>query len=254
MTEESHPKRLKKELSFFSVFAIALGTTLSAGFFLLPGLAFEQAGPAVILSYLIAGLLMIPAMLSIVELATAMPRAGGAYYFLDRSLGPLAGTIGGLGTWLALTLKTAFALVGMGAYLGIFFPQAPMMLIACGCAIFFGILNLWGSSKTGKFQIFLVIGLLVILTWFIGWGGMQIDFSHFQDFLGKGGGAIFSTAGLVFISYVGVTNVASISEEVKNPERNLPLGVFTALIFAVFIYVVGVAVMVGHVPAEVMSG
>lgn len=254
MTEESHPKRLRKELSFFSVFAIALGTTLSAGFFLLPGLAFEQAGPAVILSYLIAGLLMIPAMLSIVELATAMPRAGGAYYFLDRSLGPLAGTIGGLGTWLALTLKTAFALVGMGAYLGVFFPDAPMTLIACGCAIFFGLMNLWGSSKTGKFQIFLVIGLLVILTWFIGWGGMQINFSHFQGFLGKGGGAIFSTAGLVFISYVGVTNVASISEEVKDPERNLPLGVFTALIFAVFIYVVGVAVMVGHVPAVELTG
>lgn len=254
MTDESHPKRLRKELSFFSVFAIALGTTLSAGFFLLPGLAFEQAGPAVILSYLLAGLLMIPAMLSIVELATAMPRAGGAYYFLDRSLGPLAGTIGGMGTWLALTLKTAFALVGMGAYLGVFFPQAPMTLIACGCAIFFGLMNLWGSSKTGKFQILLVIGLLVILIWFIGWGGMQINFSHFQDFLGKGGGAIFSTAGLVFISYVGVTNVASISEEVKDPERNLPLGVFTALIFAVFIYVAGVAVMVGHVPKEELAG
>ena len=108
--------RLRKELSLFSVFAIATGTTLSAGFFLLPGLAAEQAGSAVILCYMIAGALVVPPMLSIVELATAMPRAGGAYYFLDRSLGPLAGTIGGLGIWLALVLKASFALIGMGAY------------------------------------------------------------------------------------------------------------------------------------------
>ncbi len=107
-------KRLKKELSLFGVYAIATGTTLSAGFFLLPGLAAAEAGPAVVLCYLIAAVLLLPATFSIVELATAMPRAGGAYYFLDRSLGPLAGTIGGFGTWLALVLKSAFALVGMG--------------------------------------------------------------------------------------------------------------------------------------------
>jgi basic amino acid/polyamine antiporter, APA family len=71
----------------------------------------------VALAYLVAAVFILPAMLSVAELATAMPRAGGAYYFLDRSLGPLVGTVGGLGTWLALVLKSAFALVGMGAYL-----------------------------------------------------------------------------------------------------------------------------------------
>ena len=81
-------QKLKKELSLFGVYAIATGTTLSAGFFLLPGLAAAEAGPAVVLCYLIAAALLVPAMFSIVELATAMPRAGGAYYFLDRSLGP----------------------------------------------------------------------------------------------------------------------------------------------------------------------
>ena len=97
MADLHKPRRLKKELSLFSVYAIATGTTLSAGFFLLPGLAAAEAGPAVVLSYIIAAAFLVPAMLSIVELATAMPRAGGTYYFLDRSLGPLAGTVGGLG-------------------------------------------------------------------------------------------------------------------------------------------------------------
>ena len=107
--------RLPKELKLRDVYTIATGATLSAGLFLLPGLAAEQAGPAIVLCYMLAAVPLVPAMLAVVELATAMPRAGGAYYFLDRSLGSLAGTIGGLGTWLALVLKTAFALVGIGA-------------------------------------------------------------------------------------------------------------------------------------------
>ena len=98
-------KKLKKEIGLLGVFSIAAGTTLSAGFFLLPGLAAQQAGPALILAYVLAAIPLIPAMLSVVELATAMPKAGGVYYFLDRSLGPLVGTIGGIGTWLALILK-----------------------------------------------------------------------------------------------------------------------------------------------------
>ncbi|MFQ6114766.1 MAG: amino acid permease, partial [bacterium] len=87
----SKTKRLKKELTLFNVYALATGATLSSGFFLLPGLAAAQAGPAVTLSYLIAALHLIPAVFSMAELSTAMPRAGGIYYFLDRSMGPLLG-------------------------------------------------------------------------------------------------------------------------------------------------------------------
>ena len=69
---------------------------------------------------LLASTLVVPAMLSKAELSTAMPRAGGDYYFLDRSMGPMAGTVGGFGTWLSLVFKSAFALIGMGAYLHLF--------------------------------------------------------------------------------------------------------------------------------------
>jgi len=251
--------RLRKELSLLGVYAIATGTTLSAGFFLLPGLAAELAGPAVVLSYVIAALLVVPAMLSIVELATAMPRAGGAYYFLDRSLGPVAGTVGGLGTWLALVLKSAFALVGMGAYIGLLFdligdryPATGQFLhrfgpysIAAGLAILFGVVNLLGARKTGGFQKLLVFGLLVILTGFIAQGGTHVQWSNFTGFFDAGFESIIATAGLVFISYVGVTNIASISEEVKDPERNLPRGIFLALGTAVVVYILGIGVMVG---------
>ncbi|MBT8494628.1 MAG: amino acid permease, partial [Deltaproteobacteria bacterium] len=97
--------RLKKELGLFKVYAIATGTTLSAGLFLLPGLAAQDAGKGLVLAYMLAAVPLIPAMFSIIELATAMPRAGGVYYFLDRSLGPVLGAVGGIGTWFALMLK-----------------------------------------------------------------------------------------------------------------------------------------------------
>ena len=244
---------LKKELTLLNVYCIATGTTLSAGFFLLPGIAFNEAGPAVILSYLIAAIPLIPAMFSIVELSTAMPRAGGAYYFLDRSMGPFVGTIGGLGTWLALVLKTAFALIGMGAYLGIFWTEVPIVTLAVILAVVFGIINLFGAKKTGTLQVLMVFALLIILTTFISKGIPSINFENFDGFFNKGGVSIFSTAGLVYISYVGITNIASVSEEVNNPERNLPLGVFLAIGTAILIYAVGTTIMVGVLPAEELA-
>ncbi len=248
------PDLLKKELTLLNVYAIATGTTLSAGFFLLPGLAFSEAGPALILSYMIATLPLIPAMFSMVELATAMPRAGGAYYFLDRSMGPLVGTIGGLGIWLALVLKVAFALIGMGAYIRLFWPQLPMIPVAAGFAILFGLVNLFGAKKSGSFQVLMVIVLLAILAGFMVNGVLGMNLQNFDLFFEKGSAAIFSTAGLVYISYVGITNIASVAEEVQNPERNLPLGIFLAIGTSIAVYAIGTMIMVGVVPPEKLSG
>ena len=111
-----HGGALTRSLALRHVFALSTGAMLSSGLFLLPGIAVAKAGPAAILAYLIAGLLAVPAMLSVAELASALPKAGGAYYFLERALGPSVGTVAGLGTWLSLVLKDAFALVGMSAY------------------------------------------------------------------------------------------------------------------------------------------
>ncbi|MGA8265772.1 MAG: amino acid permease [Ignavibacteriaceae bacterium] len=254
MPELKASKKLKKELRLLDVYAIATGTTLSAGFFLLPGIAAQQAGTAMIFSYIIAAIPLVPAMFSVAELATAMPRAGGVYYFLDRSLGPLFGTVGGIGTWLALILKVAFALIGMGAYLELFFPNLPIVLIAILFAVAIGVLNLFGTKKSGKFQIALVVCLLAILAVFIGGGLNSINAVHFNDIFTNDLKSIFSTAGLVYISYVGVTKVASLSEEIKNPERNIPRGIFLALGSSFIVYVLGTVVMVGVIPLNVLAG
>ncbi len=248
--------KLKKELGLFNVYAIATGTTLSAGFFLLPGIAASQAGPAMVLAYMLAAIPLVPAMFSIVELCTAMPKAGGVYYFLDRSLGPLFGTIGGMGTWLALILKVSFALMGMGYYLAIFIPgigEGHIRSLAVVLALAIGVLNLFGAKKSGGLQSFLVFFLLLLLMVFVGGGLPNIEPVHFEGFFAAGFDSIISTAGLVYISYVGVTTVTSLSEEVENPEKNLPRGVFLSLLTALLVYGLGTSVMVGVLPLDQLS-
>jgi APA family basic amino acid/polyamine antiporter len=252
MATLSKPKKLKKSLSLFNVYTLATGATLSSGFFLLPGLAAVEAGPAVILSYILALLPLIPGMLAKIELATAMPKAGGVYYFLDRSLGPLAGTISGMGTWCSLVLKTAFALIGVGAYLAIFFPQVPMQPLAATLALMFGAINLLGTGKSSAVQAGLVMTLLMLLIWFVGDGIDNVQANHFKGFFDSGMDNIFAASGMVCISYMGVTKVASVAEEAKDPERTLPLGILFALITAVIIYGLGTFIIVGVVSPEIL--
>jgi amino acid transporter/mannitol/fructose-specific phosphotransferase system IIA component (Ntr-type) len=250
------PKRkqkLKKELGLFDVYAIATGVTLSAGFFLLPGLAAVEAGSGLPLAYLLAGLIIIPGLASMAELATAMPRAGGVYYFLDRSMGPLMGTIGGFGTWIALSLKSAFALIGIGAYLRLFLPDVNIVPISAGFAIVFGLLNILGAKKSTSLQSVMVVGLLTLLAWFTGVGLTDIEPANLSGMFGQAPGTLVSTAGLVVVSYMGLTQVASVAEEVRNPERNIPLGMFLAFGTAMLVYTVGTAVMVGVVSADVLA-
>ncbi|MDX1675129.1 MAG: amino acid permease, partial [Longimicrobiales bacterium] len=213
---------LTKQLKLFDVFAISTGAMFSSGFFLLPGIAAAGAGPSVVLAYLIASLFILPAMLSVAELATAMPKAGGAYYFLDRSLGPLVGTVGGLGTWIALILKSAFALVGMGAYLALFI-DVPMKPLAVALTVLFMAVNIVGAKETSGLQRLLVTVLLVVLGFFIAQGlwelfGIGAEAGRvgeqFTPFLPFGVNGLMATVGLVFVSYAGLTKVASVAEEV----------------------------------------
>ena len=99
----------------------------------------------------------------------------------------------------------------------------------------------------------MVFALLLILLAFIGKGIPEINSVHFEGFFDKGTVSIISTAGLVYISYVGVTNIASVAEEIQNPERNLPLGVFLAIGTAIIVYAVGTTIMVGVLPANELA-
>jgi len=241
-------EKLKKQLGLLDVFAICSGAMISSGLFVLPGIAASKCGPAVIIAYLLSGVLLIPSMLSAAEMATAMPRAGGTYFFVSRSLGGMFGTIDGVGVWLALILKTSIALLGLGAYLGGYINM-PMPVIAIAAGLVFMVTNIIGAKETTRLQVLMVVGLLAILVYLLVCGVPDIERAPFSPFAPKGMGAILPTTALVFISYIGLTKVACMAEEVKSPERNIPLGMFLSLIVILVLYGVAVTVVVGVVPA-----
>ena len=236
--------KLTKELSLLGVFSITAGAMISSGLFILPGLAYNMAGPAVILSYLLAGLLATTGMLSQAELASAMPKAGGAYFFVNRSMGPAVGTVYGLITFLALALKSAFQLVGIVTILGLFFT-ANMNIVAVALALLFVGVNLLGTKKTGRLQVVLVLSILVALVVYVALGQNAIEAKHFDPLVFNGVEGIFAAAGFVFVSYGGLLKVASVSEEVKDPGRTVPLGMILALIVIGLFYVAVIFVTIG---------
>lgn len=240
---------LRRELNLLDIFCIATGSMISSGLFILPGLAFAKAGPAVILSYILAGFFCIPTLLSKVELTTAMPKAGGDYFYIMRGFGPFFGTVAGFCSWFSLSLKGAFALIGMGAYLSII-THLPSDTIAILCCIFFIFLNLIGVKEAGRFQVFLVLGLLGILFAYFMLGIQSVNPSHFTPFFSQGLMPMFATASFVFISYGGLTKVAALAEETKDPGRNLLLGMILSIIVASICYALVIFVTIGVLDPE----
>jgi APA family basic amino acid/polyamine antiporter len=240
--------KLKKSLTLFDIFAVASGAMISSGLFVLPGLAYAKAGPAMILAYLFAGILIIPGMFSQAELATAMPKAGGTYFFIERSLGPAIGTFGGFANWFSISLKSAFALIGIGAFASFIYPDVTVFqikIVAIISCLFFTCLNLFSVKITGRFQGFLVLMLIFILIVYIGRGFISTHPDQYIPFMPEGFGSVITTTGLVFVSFGGLTKVASIAEEVKNPTRNIPLGMFLSFFVVTLLYVLAVGVTIG---------
>ena len=245
--------KLSRDLGIPSLFSIATGAMISSGLFVLPALAFTVAGPGVIFSYLIAAILVIPTMFSKAELATAMPRAGGTYYFIDRSLGPLAGTLSGLAAWFSLSVKTAFAFVGLGIFMEFLSPEINGRLFAMISCVIFTALNLRGAGHAGRTQIVLVAGLLISLTLFAGFGLTNLSPAHFRPIAPGGFNGILAGAALVFVAFGGLTKVTSVSEEAKRPGRDLPVSMFLALTVVTILYFVSVLICVGVLDPSLLS-
>jgi amino acid transporter/nucleotide-binding universal stress UspA family protein len=242
-------KDLERDLGLPAVLAISIGAMIGSGIFILPALAIDLAGPGVVLAYLIAGLLVVPAALSKSEMATAMPEAGGTYIFIERGMGPLLGTVAGVGTWFSLAFKGALALVGGVPYLVLLF-DLPVKPVALALAFVLILVNLLGVKQTGRLQVVIVVVMLAALMWFIYGGTPAIDTVQYAGFFDDGTGGLLAATGLVFVSYAGVTKVASVAEEVEQPDRNIPLGILGSLGFTTVLYVLIVAVMVGVTPLD----
>jgi len=241
--------KLAKKLGLIDVFCVASGAMISSGIFILPGLAHGRAGPAVIVSYFLAGLLALTGVLSQAELVSAMPKAGGTYFYVTRSMGPAVGTIDGFLTWFSLSLKSSFALVGMAAFSSILF-DFNIHLVSISLCIIFVAINILGIKEAGRVQIALVVSLLGLMIIYVVLGIPNIQVEYFKDFASKGIPAVFSTAGFVFVSFGGVLKIASIAEEVKEPERVVPLGMILSLATVGILYILVIYVTSGVLGAS----
>ena len=242
----------ERRLGLPSVIFISIGAMLGSGVFVLPGIVISEVGSWAWLAYLLAAICILPAAMSKSELATAMPTSGGTYVYLERTFGPLVGTIAGLGLWSSLLLKSSFALLGLGAYLSII-SDFPMKATALSLLAVIGLLNVWGVSKVSK-----ALALVVILSFTsilsLSFGSLfllpsfsenSIDSIELKN--------ILSTSALVFISYAGVTKVAAIAEEIKNPEKNLHRGILFSLLFVTFVYCLISYVLAKKIPLSLFK-
>ncbi len=243
---------LKRELGLIDVFSIASGAMISSGLFILPGIAFARAGPSMIVSYFLAGLFAFTGVLSQAEIVSAMPKAGGTYFYVRRALGPGVGTVEGLLTWFSLSLKGAFALVGMAAFASLFI-DIDARLIATTLTLLFVAVNLIGSKEAGRIQVVLCFFLFSALIYYIVRGFPAVSAERMQPFNPSGWLPTLTTAGFVFVSYGGLLKVASMAEEVKDPGRTIPLGVILSLVTVSLLYFFTVFVTAGVLDPEILS-
>ena len=240
-------KKLERSLALPAVIAISIGGMLGTGIFVLPGIAATKTGASLWLAYLIAAICIMPAAYSKSELATAMPSSGGTYVYIERAFGPLFGTISGIGLWLALVLKCAFALVGIGAYVLVVLGMDSAIITKTVALVFLAavfLLNIVGAKKAGSFQSYAVLVALLVLSVLFFFGLQAADqttpfFAKLQNDLVEAGGRVdlIFTIAFVYLSYSGVTKVAAIAEEIKNPSKNLPLGMILSLLIITVVYV-----------------
>jgi APA family basic amino acid/polyamine antiporter len=239
---------LQKELGVLEVFSISSGAMISSGLFILPAIVYLKSGPSVILAYILAAVIIIPAMLSKAELATAMPKSGGTYFFTQRSLGPLFGTFAGLASWFSLSLKSAFALVGIGIFLEPLLPaftHEMIKVIAIGFTMVFTVMNILSVRQSGLFQDILVLGLIGILLFYVFTGFNHINVHNYVPFKPYGWESIYTVTGMIFISFGGLTKVAAVAEEIKSPAVTIPRGMFSAFSVVTLLYGLTVFVTVG---------
>ena len=247
-------KKLERTLSLPGAIAVSIGGMLS-GIFVLPGLAVGITGSSVWLAFLVAALCILPAVLSKSELGTAMPKSGGTYVYIERAFGPLFGTIAGIGLWLSLLLKSAFSLVGLSAYLYVVvnIDEAYTKAIALLALLLIFLLNVFGLKKVEKTQLFIVSVSIISLIVIIVLGINSFDTRLTEPVFSDGTDGFIAGVAFLYISYAGVTKIAAIAGEIKNPAKNLPLTMIISLFLITTIYCMVALALVGNVEASILA-
>ncbi|MFA9516399.1 amino acid permease [Halopenitus sp. H-Gu1] len=260
----SGEEELAKDLGLLAALTIGIGTMIGAGIFVLPGTAVARTGPLSAATFVIGGVIALFTALSASELGTAMPRSGGAYFYINRALGPLFGSISGWANWLGLAFASAFYMYGFGEYVNALvgapaLALGPVSLSAAqtiglvGAFLFIGV-NYVGAKETGGLQNGIVLSLLAILGLFTVVGLFNADLETLRPFAPPGtAGEVLPVTAIIFVSYLGFVQITSVAEEIKNPGQNLPRAVIGSVLIVTTIYALFLLVLLAAVPNEMVA-
>ena len=248
---------LERTLGFVEAMTLGGGTMIGAGIFILPGIAAQNAGPASSISYAIAGFVALLAALSLSELATGMPIAGGSYHYVNRALGSLFGSVVGWGMWTGLMFASAFYMIGFGQYLvePIPFLDGRVFVVAlglAGLALLVGV-NYYGTEESSSLQNVMIGAETAVVVVFVAVGVFFIDPSNLEPFAPTGPAGVVATTGIVFISFLGFEIIATVAGEIKNPSRTIPLSMILSVVSVTLLYVLVMLVSTGVVTIGVLA-
>jgi amino acid transporter/nucleotide-binding universal stress UspA family protein len=253
---------LSRDLGLFTVTMIGVGGMIGAGIFVLTGVAAGVAGPALVLAFLLNGLVTLLTAMAYAELGSAFPKTGGGYVWVKYGLGGAHGFLAGWMSWFAYIAAGSLYALTFGRFaselwivaglptFGLSVHQVALAFMVLIIAAFTAI-NYRGASETGTVGNMVTLIKVAILGVFVIFGVLAMGRTEAWQarftagFLPNGVGGILVAMGLTFIAFEGYEIIAQSAEEVVNPRRNIPQATFLSILIAVIIYILVGAVAIG---------
>ena len=260
-------RSLKRALGPLNLVMLGIGGIIGTGIFVLTGVAAKQdAGPAVVMSFALAGLVSALAALCYAEFATILPISGSAYSYSYATLGELFAWIIGWDLVIEYAVASATVASGWSGYFNLIAGQLGFELPAALKAGFLaepgGFVNVPALVIILLISALLVVGVresaftnavivvlkTLVIFYVIAAGAGYVNAANWEPFMPFGWWGVVSGAGLVFFAYIGFDGVTTAAEESKNPERDMPIGIIGSLLFCTILYIVVSGVITGMVP------
>ena len=235
---------LSRDMGLITILAIGVGTMIAAGIFTLSGLAIRNVGSAAILSFALAAIVATFTALTYCEFVSIYPNSGEGYLYARKTFSaPLAYFVG----WalvLGYTASCAFYIASLSSYFYEFVWETPTESLS-GIVILIGLilLNMKGTKESGRFQVIVTMGKVLLLAWFIFGGIGTVDYQGLIDKFSTDMVKIGSTAAMVFITFFGFSAIAATAGEVKNPIKTIPRAIFLSMAIVTILYVLVVIVV-----------
>lgn len=252
-------RQLRRALRVRHLVMLSVGGTIASGFLLFAGSAIGIAGPAVIISYVIAGIITIAVMACLAELCVMKPVSASFATYARDTMGPLAGFMTGWNYWLAWVMGAATESVAAGTYFHSFYSFAPIWVVAAIIIALEMAINLVGVLFMGEYEFilstikvvalaaFILIGVCAILgIGFHSEGVTQLTANH--GFFPKGTSVVLTALLTVFFAYVGIELVGVTAEESVHPARDVPRALFYTVGIVVLLFVIGIFILMAILP------